>query len=88
MGPSIQTIAYSNGRPDVVLTWEEYRGLMDNLLAPGDFATGETRLTEWLLENATGLGKEYASEVGRHYSDTRTANHRGQKRHRRILEAP
>jgi len=73
---------------DVVLTWEEYRGLMDNLLAPGDFATGETRLTDWLLENATGLGKEYASEVGRHYSDTRTANHRGQKRHRRILEAP
>jgi uncharacterized protein YbjT (DUF2867 family) len=52
---------------DVVLTWEEYKGLMDNLLAPEGPATGKTRLSEWLHENAENLGRHYASEVARHY---------------------
>jgi uncharacterized protein YbjT (DUF2867 family) len=72
---------------DVVLTWEEYRGLMDNLLAPEGPATGETMLSEWLLENAGRLGREYASEVGRHYLATKTLNHRGRRGRRGILEA-
>jgi NADH dehydrogenase len=71
---------------DVVLTWEEYRGLMDNLLASGGPATGETRLSEWLLENSAGLGGEYASEVGRHYLDAKTPHHGGHRGHRGILE--
>ena len=72
---------------DVVLTWEEYRGLMDNLLAPEGPATGETRLSEWLLGNAERLGREYASEVGRHYMDAKTLHHGGHKGHRGILES-
>jgi NADH dehydrogenase len=52
---------------DVVLTWEEYRGLMDNLLAPEGPAAGNTRLSEWLAENGDRVGRKYASEVERHY---------------------
>jgi uncharacterized protein YbjT (DUF2867 family) len=53
---------------DVVLTWEEYVGLMDGLLALEGPATGETRLTRWLEENAATVGRAYSSEVARHYA--------------------
>ena len=53
---------------DVVLTWEEYRGLMDNLLAPEGPSTGQTRLSQWLAENHQQVGRRYASEVARHYT--------------------
>ncbi len=53
---------------DVVLTWEEYKGLMSNLLAPQGPHTGETRLTQWLSENREQIGRHYASEVARHYA--------------------
>jgi uncharacterized protein YbjT (DUF2867 family) len=53
---------------DVVLTWEEYLGLMSNLLAPGGPSAGQTRLSQWLAENAECVGGEYASEVARHYA--------------------
>lgn len=53
---------------DVVLTWEEYKGLMTNLLAPEGPAAGPTRLTDWLAANRASVGTVYASEVGRHYS--------------------
>jgi NADH dehydrogenase len=53
---------------DVILTWEEYKGLMAGLLAPEGPATGETCLTRWLAENAKTVGRKYASEVARHYS--------------------
>ncbi len=52
---------------DVVLTWEEYRGLMSNLLASDGASTGKTRLSQWLAENGERVGREYASEVKRHY---------------------
>jgi len=52
---------------DVVLTWEEYEGLMSNLLASNAPAAGETRLSEWLGLNADRVGRRYASEVARHY---------------------
>lgn len=52
---------------DVVLTWQEYRGLMANLLAPTGPSTGETRLSQWLAENDQEIGKRYASETARHY---------------------
>ena len=55
---------------DVVLTWQEYRGLMENLLAPEGPSAGQTRLSEWLAENGLQLGGRYASEVERHYSET------------------
>jgi uncharacterized protein YbjT (DUF2867 family) len=55
---------------DVVLTWEEYKGLMSNLLAPNGPATGQMRLNQWLAENSEGVGRKYASEVARHYLRT------------------
>jgi uncharacterized protein YbjT (DUF2867 family) len=53
---------------DVVLTWEEYKGLMAGLLAPETPSSGETRLSHWLAENRELVGKRYASEVARHYT--------------------
>jgi len=53
---------------DVVLTWEEYQGLMGNLLAPEGPSTGQTRLSEWLSENHELVGRRYASEIARHYT--------------------
>ncbi len=56
---------------DVVLTWEEYRGLMGNLLAPEGPASGSTRLSEWLAAHKDSVGMRYASEVARHYTSAR-----------------
>jgi uncharacterized protein YbjT (DUF2867 family) len=53
---------------DVVLTWEEYKALMANLLAPEGPATVGMRLSEWLAANRDRVGKRYASEVARHYT--------------------
>ncbi|HET8923149.1 MAG TPA: NAD(P)H-binding protein [Candidatus Acidoferrum sp.] len=53
---------------DVVLTWEEYKGLMENLLAPAVPSIGETCLSEWLAVNREQIGVRYASEVARHYA--------------------
>lgn len=55
---------------DVVLTWEEYKGLMGNLLAPEGPSTGEICLSQWLAENREHIGSHYASEVARHYVRT------------------
>lgn len=55
---------------DVVLTWEEYKGLMAGLLAPEGPSTGETPLSQWLAANRDHVGKRYASEVARHYQRT------------------
>lgn len=53
---------------DVVLTWEEYKGLMGNLLASESPSSGKTRLSQWLAENREHIGRHYASEVARHYA--------------------
>lgn len=53
---------------DVVLTWEEYRGLMSDLLAPEGPPAGRTRLSQWLAEHTNDIGMRYASEVARHYA--------------------
>jgi uncharacterized protein YbjT (DUF2867 family) len=52
---------------DVILTREEIDGLMANLLVSKQSATGQTRFSEWLAENACILGTKYASELARHY---------------------
>ena len=52
---------------DVVLTRDEVDGLMAELLYTGGPPTGETRLTDWLAENAGLLGRTYRSELRRHY---------------------
>ncbi len=52
---------------DVILTREEIEGLMANLLVSKQPATGRTRFSEWLAQNASVLGTKYASELARHY---------------------
>jgi uncharacterized protein YbjT (DUF2867 family) len=52
---------------DTVLTWEEVKGLLDDLLASSQPPTGATRFSEWLEGNAEALGLEYSSEVARHF---------------------
>jgi uncharacterized protein YbjT (DUF2867 family) len=52
---------------DVILTPEEIAGLMENLLVSKHLATGTTRLSAWLKQNAASLGMRYASELRRHY---------------------
>ena len=50
---------------DVVLTWQEAKGLMEGLLYVDAPPTGTTRLTEWAEAHADELGRHYASELGR-----------------------
>jgi hypothetical protein len=51
----------------VVLTREEIEGLMADLLLSKQPATGRTRFSAWLAENAIVLGSRYVSELRRHY---------------------
>ncbi|MFQ5411289.1 MAG: SDR family oxidoreductase [Phycisphaerae bacterium] len=52
---------------DVIITREEIQGLMSNLLISDQSPTCPTRFSEWLGQNACGLGRHYASELKRHY---------------------
>ncbi len=52
---------------DVVLTREEIDGLMADLLVSDQAPTGSTRLSRWLREHGEQLGREWASELERHY---------------------
>lgn len=52
---------------DVVLTADEIEGLLGNLLVTGSAPAGRVRLSDWLRENATSIGMQWASEVQRHY---------------------
>lgn len=55
---------------DVILTWDELRGLTAEMLYVDAPPAGATRLTDWmtLAENAETLGTRYASELGRRIS--------------------
>lgn len=50
---------------DVVITPEEVAGLMQNLLLTTSPPTGQTALTEWVLEHRDSLGRRYSSELAR-----------------------
>ncbi len=52
---------------DVVLTWDEVRGLMAGLLVAEGTAAGRTSFRAWLQAHAQELGRTYASELARHY---------------------
>ncbi|HEY7357504.1 MAG TPA: NAD(P)H-binding protein [Ktedonobacterales bacterium] len=52
---------------DVILTRDEIKGLMANLLISDQPPTGQTRLSEWLAAHADEVGVKYASELSRHY---------------------
>ncbi len=53
---------------DVILTWDEIRALMANLLVSHAPPTGKTRLRTWVKEHGSILGLRYASEIKRHYT--------------------
>ena len=50
---------------DVILTREELQGLMGDLLYVDSPPTGQTRLTDWVRDNADTLGVCYSSELAR-----------------------
>lgn len=53
---------------DVPLTRDEIDGLTTGLLESPGPATGEVRLGEWLDAHGPELGREWASELGRHFA--------------------
>ncbi|MBI5832332.1 MAG: NAD(P)H-binding protein [Armatimonadetes bacterium] len=50
---------------DVVVTREEIRGLMDNLLVTDSAPAGQTALSDWCRAHGDTLGRRYASELAR-----------------------
>lgn len=52
---------------DVLLTREELTGLMAELVVTDGPTTGHVAFSDWLREHAADLGREWASEVGRHF---------------------
>jgi NADH dehydrogenase len=64
-------VAYLASKPigwmvgDIMLTRDEIRGLMDNLLYVDAPPAGETKLSRWVQEHVAELGIRYASELAR-----------------------
>ena len=58
---------------DVVLTRDEMDGLSRDLLVSSEEPLGQTRFSEWLAKNRDSLGRQYASELARHYRHSATA---------------
>ena len=52
---------------DVVLTSDELGALGDELLVSKEPPVGKLRFVDWLSEHADHLGRQYASELDRHY---------------------
>ena len=52
---------------DVTLSEPELQGLMQELLVSREKPRGTRRLDNWLLSNADGIGRSYASELERHW---------------------
>ncbi|HAK95128.1 MAG TPA: epimerase [Planctomycetes bacterium] len=50
---------------DVIITWDEVKGLMGNKLCVDAPPAGSTKLTDWAREHAATLGLRYASELVR-----------------------
>lgn len=50
---------------DVMITGEEIKGLMDDLLCVDAPPAGTTKLTDWARERSTSLGLHYTSELAR-----------------------
>jgi len=52
---------------DVILTRDELRGLMDELLTSEQASNGTTRFSDWLESDGNELGSAYSSEIHRHF---------------------
>ena len=57
---------------DVLVTRDELDGLMADLLVSDSSPLGRTSFTAWLAESSPWLGREYLSEVKRHFSPVAT----------------
>lgn len=52
---------------DVLLTRNELKGLMDEMLTSDQTPNGRTKFTDWLEANKSTIGSSYSSEVSRHF---------------------
>jgi NADH dehydrogenase len=52
---------------DVILSRDELRGLMDNTLTSEQPPNAWTKFSEWLEENHQTMGRDYSSELDRHF---------------------
>jgi NADH dehydrogenase len=52
---------------DVLLTWDEYRAMADNLADVAGTATGTTSIKQWIADTGPSLGITYANELERHF---------------------
>lgn len=58
-------IGYAVG--DALITKDEIKGLMSNLLVSEGTPTGQMPFSKWLEQNADNVGAKYASELALHY---------------------
>lgn len=56
------------GLGDIVLTRDELKGLMDELLTSRQVPNGTTRFSDWLDTDGDQLGRKYSSEIRRHFN--------------------
>lgn len=67
------TLSYYASKPlgyllgDVILTKDEVRGLLNNNLTTDSPPAGDTKLSDWVADNAETLGKRYLNELKLHY---------------------
>lgn len=52
---------------DVLLTGNELKGLMDEMLTSEQVPNGSTKFSDWLEKNKSTVGGRYSSEVKRHF---------------------
>ena len=52
---------------DVLLTRNELKGLMDEMLTSGQAPNGATKFSDWLEKNKSTVGATYSSEIARHF---------------------
>ena len=52
---------------DTILTGDELRGLMAELLTSTQAPNASTKFSEWIEKNNSSIGTQYSSEVARHY---------------------
>jgi NADH dehydrogenase len=64
---SVLARALGAGLRDSLLTRDELAGLMRGLVTTDGPATGTISLREWMQEHAETLGRNYASELARHF---------------------
>lgn len=52
---------------DVLLTRNELKGLMDELLTSRQLPNATTKFSDWLEQNKSTVGSRYSSEIARHF---------------------